>query len=42
VSMRSGFQSWHQRAMNAIVELLDAQCNADGNEYVLLDPIVDY
>ena len=27
---------------NDIAELMDAQCNADGNEYLLLDVLVDY
>ena len=27
---------------NIIAELMYAQCNADGNEYLLLDTLVDY
>eukprot|EP00804_Cyclotella_cryptica_P012752 CCRYP_019201-RA/>CCRYP_019201-RA protein AED:0.73 eAED:1.00 QI:0/-1/0/1/-1/1/1/0/78 len=41
--MRSGSDGrTEELAANVIAEAVYAQCDADGNQYVLLDAIVDY
>eukprot|EP00804_Cyclotella_cryptica_P009986 CCRYP_015410-RA/>CCRYP_015410-RA protein AED:0.07 eAED:-0.02 QI:0/0/0/0.66/0.5/0.66/3/0/553 len=48
LATRSGYHSWfpdgrtEELAANVIAEAVYAQCDADSNQYVLLDAIVDY